>query len=609
MENNYGIFKFVNYTNMKRLYQYLYILPLLLVIFAVEACSSSDDGRGYEDVKIVGVKVNGNLYLPSYSNNGTTVTLPSGMDLSNVQVQLLVANGKVKNFVDNGYYDCRKPMDVALIGNSGSAVTAKLRVQSPPKLSNLIIEQLDIPTNNIYISDNSIIVQVDKGTDLTALKVTLNFVNGTLVDFENGVARDYTNPLSLNVLGVDGETTYPYSLVITTDPVGPAFVKSMTLNGYPTTKVVEQAGNVLVPYVASITDFSSVNLTLQTSYGNKIDPSFTGTALNMLSGTNKVKITGTNGVITEFTIATPKLDPAVAFVKTYSDLGFAANDLSAVGFSGNYVLAANYTQGTKAPCYYDYSGNKVGQLSTTGCTGISYGFRKFTTDDNGVVIGSSLGLSNGEQWIYKWNDVTSNPSNYISFSLTSLGLTYSPRSAGLSVTGSLSSDAVVTMPMAQKSDVIVWKVSGGIVGAPQKFIAPITFGYYGSVEPLPGDAGYVLTAASANLNGIILLNSNFQEQFRITGMPVTDSKVFKYKGRLYLGYVAMINSNIPTMRICDITDGLQSSYSNPIFDQAMQDQAGNANVTTDVSFKVINDKLYVAFVSSNSDMYLIKLEQ
>lgn len=609
MENNYGIFKFVNYSNMKRLYQYLYILPLLLVIFAVEACSSSDDGRGYEDVKIVGVKVNGNLYLPSYSDNGTTVTLPSGMDLSNVQMQLLVANGKVKNFVDNGYYDCRKPMDVALIGNSGSAVTAKLRVQSPPKLSNLIIEQLDIPTNNIYISDNSIIVQVDKGTDLTALKVTLNFVNGTLVDFENGVARDYTNPLSLNVLGVDGETTYPYSLVITTDPVGPAFVKSMTLNGYPTTKVVEQAGNVLVPYVASITDFSNVNLTLQTSYGNKIDPSFTGTALNMLSGTNKVKITGTNGVITEFTIATPKLDPAVAFVKTYSDLGFAANDLSAVGFSGNYVLAANYTQGTKAPCYYDYSGNKVGQLSTTGCTGISYGFRKFTTDDNGVVIGSSLGLSNGEQWIYKWNDVTSNPSNYISFSLTSLGLTYSPRSAGLSVTGSLSSDAVVTMPMAQKSDVIVWKVSGGIVGAPQKFIAPITFGYYGSVEPLPGDAGYVLTAASANLNGIILLNSNFQEQFRITGMPVTDSKVFKYKGRLYLGYVAMINSNIPTMRICDITDGLQSSYSNPIFDQAMQDQAGNANVTTDVSFKVINDKLYVAFVSSNSDMYLIKLEQ
>lgn len=609
MENNYGIFKFVNYSNMKRLYQYLYILPLLLVIFAVEACSSSDDGRGYEDAKIVGVKVNGNLYLPSYSNNGTIVTLPSGMDLSNVQVQLLVANGKVKDFVDNGYYDCRKPMDVALIGNSGSTVTAKLRVQSPPKLSNLIIEQLDIPTNNIYISDNSIIVQVDKGTDLTALKVTLNFINGTLVDFENGVARDYTNPLSLNVLGVDGETTYPYSLVITTDPVGPAFVKSMTLNGYPTTKVVEQAGNVLVPYVASITNFSNVNLTLQTGYGNKIDPSFTGTALNMLSGTNKVKITGTNGVITEFTIATPKLDPAVAFVKTYSDLGFAANDLSAVGFSGNYVLAANYTQGTKAPCYYDYSGNKVGQLSTIGCTGISYGFRKFTTDDNGAVIGSSLGLSNGEQWIYKWNDVTSNPSNYISFSLISLGLTYSPRSAGLSVTGSLSSDAVVTMPMAQKSDVIVWKVSGGIVGAPQKFIAPITFGYYGSVEPLPDDAGYVLAAASANLNGIILLNSNFQEQFRITGMPVTDSKVFKYKGRLYLGYVAMINSNIPTMRICDITDGLQSSYSNPIFDQAMQDQAGNANVTTDVSFKVINDKLYAAFVSSNSDMYLIKLEQ
>lgn len=594
---------------MKRLYQLLNIIPLLLMLFIVASCSSSDDdSRSFEGAKIVGVKVDGNLYLPSYGDNGTVVTLPAGKDLSNVQVQLLVANGTVENFTNNAYYDCRKPIDIALAGSDGTEITTKLRVQSPPKLTAFIIEKVDVPAGNVYTSDNSIIVQVDKGTDLKVLKVTMNFVNGTLVDFENGVEKDYTNPVTVNVLGVDGETTYTYSLAITTDPVGPAFVKSMTLNGYATTKI-EQIGNTLVPYVASIMDFSNVNVVLQTGYGNKIDASFTGTGFNMLSGTNKVKITGTNGVVTEFTIATPKLDSEKTFIKTYAELGMLANDLSAVGFSGDYVLASNYTLGTKAPAYYDYSGNKVGQLSTTGAVGIGYGFRKFATDDNGVIIGSSLGLSSGEQWVYKWDDVTSNPSSYLSFSKASLGVDYSPRAAGVNVSGSLSGNAVVTMAIAQKSDVIVWKVNGGVVAAPQKFTAPITFGYYASVEPLPENAGYVLTAAAAGLNGIILLNSNFQEQFRITGMPVTDSKVIKYKNRVYLGYVALLNSNTPTMRICDITDGLEASYKNPIFDCAMQDLAGNANVTTDVGFKVINGKLYGAFVSSNSDMYLIKLEQ
>lgn len=594
---------------MKKLYSFLNIIPLFLMLIAV-SCSSSDDSRGYEAVKIVGVKVNGTLYLPTYNDANTIITLPSGIDLSNVQVQLLVANGTASGFTNNNYYDCRKPIDVSLLSNSGESSSTKLRIQSPPKLTNLIITGVDVPAENIYASSSSIIVQVDKGTDLTKLKVTLEFSNGTLVNFENGIEIDYTNPITVNVLGVDGETTYPYTLAITTDPVGPAYVKSMTLNGKPTTKVEVETGNVLVPYVASIMDFSNVDVTLQTGYGNKIEDSFTGKGLDLLSGTNKVKITGTNGLVTEFTIGRPQLDPEETFAKGYTELGFtAANDLSAVGFSGNYALGANYTAGTKAPSYYDYTGTKVGQMSTTGCTGIGYGFRKFATDENGVIIGSSLGISSGEQWIYKWDDVTANPSTYLSFSMASLGVTYSPRAAGINISGSLSGNATITMAMAQKTDVIVWKVTNGTAGAPQKLTSPVTFGYYASIEPLPDDKGYILAAAASGLNGFIVMNSNFQEQFRITGMPVTDCKVVKYNNRMYLAYIAMVNNNTPTMRICDITNGMQASYQNPIFSKAMKDQATNANVTTDADFKVIGGKLYVVFAATNSDMYLLKLEQ
>jgi hypothetical protein len=465
---------------MKKIFQSIFSIASLLSILALTAVSCSDSNsldREYEDVKIVGVKVNGTLYLPTYDSSNTTIQLASGVDLSNLQLQLLIANGRILNvtnngtsqqFVDNGYYDCRKPMSVTLCGKNGKSANQSLRVQSPPKLSNFFIEGVDVPASNIYASGKSIIVQLDKGTDLTALKVSLEFVNGTIQGFENGVSKDYTSPISFNVLGVDGETLYPYTLAITTDPVGPASIKSMTLNGHATTKLDVSSANVVTPYVNSIMDFSNVDVTLQTGYGNEVDASFTGKGLNLLSGNNKVKITGTNGQTTEFTISRPQLDPEQTLVKTYAELGFGGSDLCAVGFSGDYVLAGNYTQGSKAPSYYDFSGAKKGQLSTTGCTGISYGFRKFCNDENGIIIGSSLGMSANEQWIYRWDDVTSTPSTYISFSKASLGVSYSPRAAGINVSGSLKGDAVIVMPMAQQKDIMVWTVSGGTVGAPQE---------------------------------------------------------------------------------------------------------------------------------------------
>ena len=165
------------------------------------------------------------------------------------------------------------------------------------------------------------------------------------------------------------------------------------------------------------------------------------------------------------------------------------------------------------------------------------------------------------------------------------------------------------MASAQQTDVFIWKITNGVVGTSEKFTSPIKFGYYASVQPLPDNKGYLLAAAASQLNGIIVLNDKFQEQFQLTGMPMTDLDVVKYNDRIYLAYVVMAGGNTPTMRVCDITDGQESSYKAPILNMPMQDKAANANVTTDAAFKVINGKLHAAFVSSNADMYLFKLEQ
>ena len=92
-------------------------------------------------------------------------------------------------------------------------------------------------------------------------------------------------------------------------------------------------------------------------------------------------------------------------------------------------------------------------------------------------------------------------------------------------------------------------------------------------------------------------------------MTMNDVSCIAHNHRIYMAYTVIVGNNKPTMRICDITDGTEASYKQPILNIPMKDQAANGNATTDSGFRVIDGKLYVAFSSTNSDLYLYKLEQ
>ena len=55
---------------------------------------------------------------------------------------------------------------------------------------------MTVPNSDIHTGEESLIVQVPEETDLTTLKVTMEYINGTIMDFQNGVTLDYTNPRS-----------------------------------------------------------------------------------------------------------------------------------------------------------------------------------------------------------------------------------------------------------------------------------------------------------------------------------------------------------------------------------------------------------------------------
>lgn len=588
------------------------LLVAMFLVAMVTSCSDEDDNRAYEAARIVGVRIDNELFTPTtITETQTVVEVPAGKDLSNAKLHVLVANGVLENFVNEVEYDCRKPLPITIKGYDGSIVHTDLCVKSAPKLLSLVIKGMTISAENIHESASRLIVQVPEGTDLTALEVTMEFANGTLQDFQNGVVKDYTNPCSFTLLGVDEQTVYPYELIITTEPVGPAFVSAIIVNGIESDSVTVK-DNVLTPYIPALMDFSSADVELKVGFGNTIEEGFTGKGMNLMTGDNKVNVTGTNGITTEFVIAVPQLSFNPLFAKSYSELGFGANDLCAVGFSGQYVLAGNYTSAAKTPVYYTFDGNQAGQVSAEGVDPTGYGFRKFATDDSGKILALSLGMSAGEQWIYKWDNVEGKGSEYISFSKASLGVDYNPRAAGINISGSLDGDATIMMTIAQSTDIFIWTVSGGVLNStPKKYSFPYSgSSYYWSICAMPkGKSGYIgfVTNNQMDNAGVVCLNDMMGETQRFSGISPTDGKAITFNGRDYLAFVSHNNSK-GIMWICDITDGQLASYKNPIFKREMAVTGANGNATMDADFAIIDGKLYAVFACTNLGLYLYEFK-
>lgn len=189
----------------------------LLVSCLFLSCKDDEDNRTYEPAKIVGVSITNVLYTPAITGDNAVIVLKAGTDLSLLRTHILVANGEIVGFNNNVLMDLRLPIPLQIQGFDGTRSSLTLKVQSPPLLGGLYVEGMSIAKENISAKDQSIVVKVPKGTNLTALKVSLEFVNGELVDFTNNTPKDYTNPVKVNVRGVDQTTIYSYDLTFTSE--------------------------------------------------------------------------------------------------------------------------------------------------------------------------------------------------------------------------------------------------------------------------------------------------------------------------------------------------------------------------------------------------------
>jgi len=600
---------------------------ILFSLFILSSCEVSyRDDRAFEPAKITAVKINDVLYtIVNTGNNEAKVVLNPGVNLTALKTELLVANGKLTNFENAVPHNLTKPIDIQILGEDGATSTWKLIVQSPPLLISLDVVGLPLSKDKINFGKTTIIVQVPVGTNITNLAASYGFLNGTMTNFVNGTPKDYTitptkPPFKLLVLGADGTTTYGYDVIYTSDAVGPAQIKGMVINGDTTSEmlIIDPAKNIVQPVVPYLTNFSDSTIQLITGFGNTVDPGFKTTNVDMLKGT-KVKVTGTNGVETEFTILNPVINNTPILEKSHASFNFAANAGSSAGWSGNnIVIATNAMNAGATPALginaYDLAGNYLNGLAKTGTNfdgGAVTGIRKLATDDNGKILGVQLGAGAGATTtlsIFKWNSITDPaPTAYITYTQTSLGLTYAPRSAGINIVGSLDGNAVITVPISGKTDVFVWTVTGGVLNpTPVARSFPYTgAGNYFSVQPY--EDGFVGIATGVNFNGVNLMGPTLTESAKTTGSATSDGKTITYKGRKYIAYVAFVNSK-HVFRIVDITAANNYSLENPIMN-IIGATVGNGNITVDADFKVINNKLHVLFYGTNDRLAVYQLEK
>lgn len=607
--------------NMKKAFYILFSL------FMLSSCEVNyRDDRAFEPAKIAAVRVNNVLYtIIDTGTNEAKVILPPGVNLKNAKTELLVANGQAVNFENGIPRDLSIPIDIQITGDDGVSSTWKLIVQSPPLLVSLDVVGLPLSKDKINFGKTTIIVQIPVGTDITNLAVSYGFLNGTLKNFINGTPKDYTitptkPPFKLQVTGADGVTVYSYDVIFTSDAVGPAQIKGMIINGDTTSEmlIIDAAKNIVQPVVPFLTNFSNSTIQLIVGFGNVVDANFKTTNVDVLKEI-KVKVTGTNGVETEFTIRNPLISNTPVLERSHATLNFAANAGSSAGWSGNnIVIATNAMNAGAIPVLginaYDLAGNYLNGLAKTGTNfdgGAVTGIRKLATDDDGKILGVQLGAGAGATTtltIFKWNSITDPaPTAYITYTQTSLGLAYAPRSAGISITGSLDGNATITVPIATKTDVFVWTVTNGVLNpTPVARSFPYTAtGNYFSVQPT--EDGFVGAATGVNFNGVNLMGTSLTESAKISGSATSDAKTITYKGRKYIAYVAFVNSK-HVFRIIDFTAANTYSLENPIMNITGA-TVGNGNITVDADFKIINNKLHVLFYGTNDRLAVYKLEQ
>jgi hypothetical protein len=165
------------------------------------------------------------------------------------------------------------------------------RIYEPVKVVAAYINGELISSDNLSTIDESAIVTLSPGTDLSKLKVRLTVINGELIDFPTDVETDFRLPVEIRIRSYNGMEKVHTFQIVSKPLLVDFFIEGMTV----LREKVFTGENSIIVQVPSGTDFTALKATL--GFKNGTLSGFTnGTALDY---TNPVSfnVIGVDGTV------------------------------------------------------------------------------------------------------------------------------------------------------------------------------------------------------------------------------------------------------------------------------------------------------------------------
>ncbi len=283
------------------------------------------------------------------ADNTIAIEVAFGTEVSSLIPTFTLSEGATSNPISGEEADFSDPVVYTIIAQDGTTTqdwTVSVTV-APNTETDILTFILAEQTGDAVINtaDNTIAIEVEFGTEVSALVPTITLSEGATSNPASGAAQDFTNPVTYVVTAQDGTTTQDWTVSVTVAPNTETDILTFILAERTGDAVISTIGHTVVVEVAFGTEVSALVPTFTLSEGATSNPA-SGVAQDFTNPVTYV-VTAEDGTtsqewIVTVTIGSEELDTETDIL-TFS---FAEQTGDAVINTTNHTVTIEVTFGT-----------------------------------------------------------------------------------------------------------------------------------------------------------------------------------------------------------------------------------------------------------------------
>lgn len=288
---------------------------------------------------------------------------------------------------------------------------------------------------------------------------------------------------------------------------------------------------------------------------------------------------------------------------------FGSNTERGLAYLNNEVLIVSRNGGTFLKRLSSSNGTFIANMSTTGVSGGTFLLNDVEVSSDGKIFVCNLSTNSGSSpfIIYKWDNVNSNPTSFISYNTGSYRL-----GDNFTVIGNTSTQAYIYVGVSGTKKILRWKILNGnlVSSTPTEIDLNVAnnLNYPISIAPVEASDNSNFYVSASNLmptlfnssGGVLAtIGSN-----NFINFP-SSIKYFEYANKKYLAVCNCNQSNTNILNqnlvVIDVTNGLNNIYQNDfVIITNSLGSSSNVNATGDIAVNVLSNSVDFYLLATNN---------